>query len=44
MNNEAAEILADALERDAKDHDAGQYKDIGLKWDDIYGQLLPIET
>ena len=43
MNKEAAEILAEALEKDALDHESGNYDNIGLKWDDVYGQLLPIE-
>ena len=44
MNKEAAEILALALEKDATDHESGQYHKIGLNWDDVYGQLLPIEN
>jgi len=43
MNKEAAEIFAKALENDANDHDAGKYENIGMKWDDIYAQILPIE-
>jgi hypothetical protein len=43
MNKEAAEILAAALEEDAQDHESGKYTEIGLKWDDVYGQILPIE-
>lgn len=43
MNKEAAKLFANALESDADDHDAGRYENIGMKWDDIYAQILPIE-
>jgi len=43
MNKEAAEIFATALENDANDQDEGRYENIGMKWDDIYAQILPIE-
>ena len=43
MNTEAAEILAIALEKDAMDHDQGKFEGIGMRWDDVYGELLPIE-
>jgi hypothetical protein len=43
MNKEAAEIFATALENDADEQDAGRYENIGMKWDDIYAQILPIE-
>ena len=43
INKEAAEALANALESDADDQDAGRYENIGMKWDDTYAQMLPIE-
>jgi hypothetical protein len=43
MNNEAANILASALENDANNHDAGIHQEIGLNWDNIYAEILPIE-
>ena len=43
MNKEASEIFSNALESDANDHDAVLYENIGMKWDEIYSLLLPIE-
>ena len=43
MNSEAVNILAAALEEDAKNHDSEKYSAIGLNWDNIYGEILPIE-
>lgn len=43
MNKEATEILAKALEKDAIDHESGKYDNIGHRWDDVYGQILPVE-
>ncbi len=43
MNKEASEIFASALEADIKRQQEGQDHSIGLEWDDVYGQLLPIE-
>jgi len=43
MVNEAAEILACALEQDAQAQEAGNINDIGLRWDDIYAEILPIQ-
>jgi len=43
MNKEATEILATAIEKDALNHESGKYSKIGLSWDEVYGQLLPIE-
>ncbi len=43
MNLEASEILARALEEDIKTQELGNPLEIGEKWDDVYGELLPIE-
>ncbi len=43
MNNEAAEILANALVQDAQAQDAGRINDIGLRWDDVYAEILPFQ-
>ena len=43
MNPEAFEILAKALERDAAQQKSGKYSEIGMKWDEVYGEILPIE-
>ena len=43
MNNEATNIIASALESDANNHDSGKYQEIGLNWDNIYSEILPIE-
>lgn len=43
MNEEAANILASALEKDAEAHDSGDFINMGMRWDDIYGEILPIE-
>lgn len=43
MNKEAAEIVACALEKDAADHVSGKYGNIGMCFDEVYGQILPIE-
>lgn len=44
MNKEAANILARALEKDASDQENGSFPTIGDCWDDVYGELLPIEN
>ncbi|MFH2047046.1 MAG: hypothetical protein ABIK92_18105 [Pseudomonadota bacterium] len=43
MNTEAAEILASALEQDASDQESGKIKDLGMRYDEVENQLLPIE-
>lgn len=43
MPSEAADILAKALEDDAAAHEAGQYSSIGERYDDVYGEILPID-
>ncbi len=43
MTTEAAEILADALEQDAQAQEAGKVDAIGLRWDDVYAEILPIQ-
>ncbi|MDH3377754.1 MAG: hypothetical protein OEQ39_12465 [Gammaproteobacteria bacterium] len=42
MTSESAEILAAALEADADAQERGETDNIGMKWDDVYGQILPI--
>lgn len=37
------EILADALLKDAEAHEDGRYDDIGERYDDVYGELLPMD-
>ena len=44
MNSEAANIFAIALEKDAEDHEAGRFRNIGSNWDRVYGEILPIEN
>ncbi|HEB54832.1 MAG TPA: hypothetical protein ENI98_00725 [Gammaproteobacteria bacterium] len=43
MKNEAAEILAKALEEDAIAQESGNIDDIGLRWDDVYAEILPLQ-
>jgi len=40
--SEAAEILAKALEVDALAHEAGQFANIGMRYDPVLGEILPI--
>ena len=40
---EARKVLADALERDAAAHDAGDYDRIAKAYDDVLTELLPIQ-
>ncbi|MEY2426073.1 MAG: nitrite reductase small subunit [Actinomycetota bacterium] len=37
------EILARALVADAEAHESARYDDIGERYDDVYGELLPIQ-
>ncbi len=43
MATEAAEILAKALVADAELHEANRYHEIGERYDDVYGELLPLD-
>ena len=43
MNKEATELLASALEKDANDQDLGQIENLGMQWDNVYGQILSID-
>lgn len=35
------EVLASALEADADSHDAGRHDDVGERYDDVLGEVLP---
>jgi hypothetical protein len=41
-DREARRILADALESEAAEHDAGRYSKLAECYDDVYGELLPL--
>ena len=42
MPSESAEILANALEADADAQVRGDFENIGMQWDEVYGEILPI--
>ena len=43
MSCEASEILARALENDAYAQERGELEDIGMQYDEVLGQILPID-
>jgi hypothetical protein len=43
MPSEAAEILARALELDAEAQERGELDNIGMQYDEVLGQILPID-
>ena len=43
MHSEAAEILANALEQDALAHEAGRMDELGMQYDPVLAQILPID-
>lgn len=43
ISSEAAEILASALERDAEDHERGKFENIGMRYDDVENEILPLQ-
>ncbi len=43
MDKEDIKVFTNALEQDIINHQNDQLEKIGLKWDDVYGYLLPIE-
>jgi len=43
MNPEAQVILAQAIEADIQNQLSGNHLEIAERWDDVYGELLPIE-
>lgn len=43
MSSEAAEILAQALELDAAAQESGELENIGMRYDDVLNEILPID-
>ena len=43
MHSEAAEILANALEQDALAHESGKPDEIGMQYDPVLAEILPID-
>ena len=44
MTSKAAEILASALEHDARAHESGHYEAIGNRLDEVYDEILPLQS